>query len=396
MEKANQGLFFDYAVAANQAKGVIIMAISSKERVKTTIKHKLPDRAPVFSSFTPRLADKLRKELDITEEDLGVALGNDMIQVGIGFERSTNYSGESQYICPWGITWKNVKNSFGYYTEVVKNPLSGDESKLDTWDIPDPTKDPQYDVMKRMIDKYGKDYWIAGSARQTLFEAAWNLRGMDEFLTDLLTNEEYVNALLDKIIEYPRYALKEFIRMGADMIWVGDDVATQLAMMISPVTWRKFFKPRYAKLFKEFRKLNPDIVIAYHSCGNCHDVIDELIEIGMDVLHPLQPQAIDPVATKKEFGNRLALLGALDIQLLMPNGSPEDVREETLRLIKGCGEGGGYILGGAHHFQEDTPTENILALYKTIKEDGAYDKITFGSVVSTQEAFAKLRAKLQS
>jgi uroporphyrinogen decarboxylase len=370
------------------------MSMTSKQRIRTAIDHKQPDRVPTFSSFTPRLNRRLRKDLNISGGELGIALGNDMIQVGIGIERSNNYSEEPEYLCPWGITWRNVKNQFGVYTEIIKNPLAGDEAKLKDWNIPDPAKDEQYAVMKQILDTYGEDYWIAGSCRCSMFETAWYLRGIDQFMVDLLINEDYINELLDKITEYPRQALKEFIRLGADMVWMGDDVATQRGLMISPEIWRKYFKPRYAKLYKEFKELNPNIVIAYHSCGNCHDLIEDFIEIGLDVLHPVQPQAIDPIVTKKEFGDRLTLMGGLDIQLLMPNGSPEDVREETLRLIKGCGQGGGFILGGAHHFQEDTPTENILALYKAMRDEGAYDKIVFAPVPLTPETFERLKAKL--
>jgi uroporphyrinogen decarboxylase len=369
--------------------------MNSKERIRTAIAHKQPDRVPVFCSFTPRLAKRLRKDLNILDGELGLALGNDMIQVGIGIERSNNYSEEPNYVCPWGISWRRVQNQFGVYTEIVGNPLAGDEDNLNKWNIPNPMEDKQYDVMKRMIDDYGKDYWIAGSCRCSIFESAWKLRGMDQFMMDLILNEDYSNALLDKVAEYPRRTLKEFIRLGADMVWMGDDIATQRGLMLSPELWRKYFKPRYAKLFREFKEMNPDIKIAYHSCGNCHDLIADFIEIGLDVLHPIQPQAIDPVATKQEFGDRLTLLGALDIQLLMPIGSPEDVQEETLRLIKGCGQNGGFILGGAHHFQEDTSTQNILALYKTIREEGAYSNISFSPVPSTRETFAHLAAKLQ-
>ena len=371
------------------------MAISSKERIRLAIKHRQPDRIPAFSSFTPRLTNRLRKELDIRETDIGIHFGNDMVQVGIGMEKSNNYSEEAEYTCPWGIGWRNVKNQFGVYTEIIRNPLAGDEEKLNAWNIPDPTVNPQYRAMREMIDRYGDAYWIAGSSRCSLFESAWFLRGLDQFMIDLLMNEDYVNALLDKILEFPRYALKEFIRLGADMIWMGDDVATQLGMMISPEVWRKFFKPRYARLFKEFKAANPNIVIAYHSCGNCEAVVEDFVEIGLDVLHPVQPMAIDPIMVKKRFGDRLTLMGALDIQLLMPNGSPEDVREETLRLMRGCGKNGGFILGGAHHFQEDTPTANILALYETIKEEGACDKLDFGPVVSSRETFDRLKCQLQ-
>ena len=368
--------------------------MKSKERVRAAIAHIETERLPTFSSFTPRLAQKLRRELSIREEDVGIYFGNDMVQVGIGIEKSNNYSTDPEYVCPWGITWRNIKNNFGYYTTIIENPLAGDEAKLDTWSVPDPSEKKLYGEMERILDLYGDEYWIAGSCRCSLFETAWYLRGLDQFMLDMLLNEEYVNTLLDKIMEFPRAALLEYIRMGVDMVWMGDDVASQQGMMISPELWRKYLKPRYASLFRDFKDANPEIKIAYHSCGNCGAIVEEMIEIGLDVLHPVQPQAIDPIETKQRFGDRLTLMGGLDIQLLMPKGNPEDVEEEVLRLIRGCGKDGGFILGGAHHFQEDTPTGNIQALYRTIQEHALTLDSFRKPVESTREVFSRLKEKL--
>ena len=370
------------------------MDLSPKERFRSAVAHRQTDRIPAFSSFTPRLTQRLRRELDISEPDIGVYLGNDMIQVGIGIEKSNNYSTDPEYICPWGIKWRNVKNNFGYYTTIVENPLSGDDSSIERWSIPDPFEKDLYREMENTLDIYGADYWIAGSCRCSLFETAWYLRGLDQFLLDLLMNEGLVNSLLDKILEFPRAALLQYIEMGVDMVWLGDDVAAQQGMMISPELWRKFFKPRYAKLFAEFRRVNPDIIIAYHSCGNCEAILNDMIEIGLDVLHPVQPLAIDPLQTKQTYGDQLTLMGGFDIQLLMPKGSPQDIADEAVRLIKGCGRNGGFVLGGAHHFQEDTPTDNIRSLYRTIESCEISDALFDEPVMRTDEVFNQLKLKL--
>ncbi len=370
------------------------MAIDSKELVRAAVAHRQVDRVPTFSSFTPRLTDRLRRDLDIREPDIGIHLGNDMVQVGIGIEKSNNFSTEQEYVCPWGITWRNIKNNFGFYTTIVRNPLAGDEAKIEQWDIPDPLAPQQYLEMSRILDTYGDRYWIAGSCRCSIFETAWYLRGMDQFMVDMLTNEALVDLFLDKIMEFPRQALLKYISMGADMVWMGDDVASQQGMMISPELWRRFFKPRYAELFRQFKAARPDIVIAYHSCGDCSAIIPDMIEIGLDVLHPIQPQAIDPLETKRRFGSALTLMGGLDIQLLMPRGKPADIEAEVLRLVRGCAAGGGFILGGAHHFQEDTPTENILSLYSVLSSFSINEKGLDEPILSTTEAFDRLKKKL--
>jgi uroporphyrinogen decarboxylase len=137
----------------------------------------------------------------------------------------------------------------------------------------------------------------------------------------------------------------------------------QTGMMMSVDMWRKYFKERYAVLFSRCKHANPGIKIAYHSCGNCGEILDDMIEIGLDVLNPLQPMAISPFDVKKRYGSRLALFGGVCVQQLMPYGSADEIRSMVQRLIHECGRGGGYILAPAHHIQADTPLENIRVFY---------------------------------
>lgn len=346
--------------------------MNSKERVRKAINHEEADRVPRFASYTPEAAMNLRHRSASSELDIGTVLGNDIVKDCVGLEMSYHMNEDPTYVCPFGITWKNVHNSTGHYTEIIGSPLAGDESKLDRYEIPDPTNPALFKPMERILERYGRDYWIAGSCQCSIFEAAWYLRGLDTFMMDMVLNPDYVNALMDKVMEFPRQALKQYIRMGVDMVWMGDDVATQTSMMISPDMWREYLKPRYALLFREFKELNPDIKIAYHSCGNCEAILPEMIEIGLDVLNPIQPMAIDPLMVKQKYGKALTLFGAMDVQHVMPLGSPADVRSEVKRLIDGCAKGGGFILAGAHHLQSDTGLENIDAFYSAAEEFGRY------------------------
>ena len=237
-----------------------------------------------------------------------------------------------------------------------------------TYRIPDPQEESQYDNVREAVARYGKSHFIIGSCQCSIFESAWYLRGMEDFLCDMMADEDYANALLDKVMQFPLQASLKMIDLGVDMVWVGDDIATQQAMMISPDTWRKYLKPRFAQLFEAYRKKRKNIVIAYHSCGNCEAIIDEMIEIGLDVLNPIQPMAMEPSMIKRKYGKRLTLFGGLDVQRILPFGTPDEVRAEVRRLKKECGEGGGYILSPAHHIQSDTSIANIQAFYETAKE----------------------------
>lgn len=345
--------------------------MNSRTRVAMAIAHEEPDRVPVCATYTPEIEARLKAKYG-DDGDVGVILGNDMVKIASGLENSFYYKDDPEYVCPYGITWRNIRNDTGHYTEIVKHPLA-DESKIDSYQMP--KVEDAVDVIeatKNAVAKYGAEKFIVGSCQCSVFEAAWYLRGLDTFMMDLAMEEDFVEPLLDKVMQYPLEMGLKFIELGVDMVWLGDDIATQRGMMISPAMWRKYLKPRYAKMFSEFKKANPNIKLCYHCCGNPWDVVPELIEIGLDVLNPIQPKAIDPLEFKKRFGKNITMYGTLDVQGVLPYGTPEDVRQEVKRLIDGCAEGGGFILSPAHHVQSDTSVENIEAFYAAAREFGEY------------------------
>ena len=341
--------------------------MNSRQRIEMALNFEQPDRTPFFASFVPEIDQLLRSELNISEMDTGVALGNDMVKCCAGLEMSFYGKPEPEYTDAWGIKWRYIKNDTGVYTEIAEHPLAGDLAKLDSFEIPDPLEDSQYDDFRKKKELYGNEKWMIGSSQISIYEACWYLRGLDTFMMDMALEPEYAERLMDKVMQFPLNAAKKYIELGADMVWFGDDIAMQTGMMMSVDMWRKFFKSRLALLFAECKKLNPNVKIAYHSCGQCTDILDDMIEIGLDVLNPIQPMAIDPFKTKKRYGKRLALFGGLCVQKVMPFGSAEDVRNAVEKLTSEMGAGGGYILAPAHHIQADTSLENIKAFYEAAK-----------------------------
>ncbi len=338
--------------------------MNSKERVEVSLNFEQPDRIPVFASYVPEIEQALRKADGITEYDLGVALGNDMVKSCVGLEMSFYGQPEPEYTDAWGIRWKYVKNEFAVFTEIVEHPLGGDYGKLETFEIPDPLEESQYDDFRKKKELYGESKWLIGSCQISIFEGCWYLRGLAEFLMDMVVEPDYAHALMDKVMQFPLQATKKYIELGADMVWFGDDVSMQTGMMMSLDMWRTYFKERYATLFAECKKVNPDIKIVYHSCGNCRQILDDMIEIGLDVLNPLQPMAIDPFEIKKRYGKKLSLFGGVCVQQLMPYGSAQEIQSTVRRLVTECGRGGGYIVAPAHHIQADTSLENIRTFYE--------------------------------
>ncbi len=348
--------------------------MTSKERVKTAFSRHCPDRVPVFAAFVPEVAQRLKDHFfmdDLT--DIEVKLGNDMLMTSAGI--STSYYGQGEeYVCPWGCKWKYFENEDGSYTEIVGYPLANDEdgSKLAAYQIPDPEAPEVYMPVRNLVQKYGDTHFICTSLACSIFEAGWYLHGLEQTVMDMAVNPEYANALFDKVMEFPLRAGLRVMEEGIDMIWLGDDVGMQHSMMMSTDMWKAYFKPRMARLIAAFKEKNPDILVAYHSCGFVEPIIEDLIEIGLDVLNPIQPLAMDPAVIKEKYGDRLSFWGAICVQQTLPRGSVQDIRDEVLLRMKTIGRGGGYLMGPAHTVQADTSLENIFAFYDAAQELGRY------------------------
>jgi uroporphyrinogen decarboxylase len=338
--------------------------MNAKERVQRTLEFKPCDRAPVFVSFVPEVVKKIREKKNIQEPDVGAGLGNDMVKAGVGLESSDYFSDEPEYTCPWGIGWQNDPNALGRQMVIKTHPLAGDPSRLETYEIPDPADPIHYHAFQVIQERYSRYKWIIGSCQIAIFEAASYLRGPKQLLTDLHTQRDYVEALFDKVMVFPLVAGKKLIHLGADMVWVGDDLSAQHGMLLSLELWRALLKPRYEVLFDAYKKANPGIKIAFHSPGNCEAILDDLVEMGLDVLHPIEPRAMDPKKIKKRYGKEVALFGGLDVQWVLPKGSPEEVKNEVLRLIRDVGPGGGYILAPVRSLSAEVPLQNIQAFYE--------------------------------
>jgi len=359
-----------------------------RDRVITAINHKKPDRCPMQISFTPEFAERLREDLHFNGKivhnphgggntyELERAIDEDMILTSVGWANSyyadsTYQTHGGTYTDEWGIKWKlseyETKFGKGYYTEIIDHPLSDDKA-IEIYKPPDPDRPWLYEETKRVVKEFKDEYYIVGVAVTTIFETAWALRGLEKILMDFVLNPDYAEKLLDIPFNYHLTAAKRLAEIGVDMIWIGDDMGSQNSMLISPDTWRKFFKPRMAEFISTIKDINPDIKIAYHSDGRIYPIINELIEIGLDVLNPIQPGSMDPAKLKEEYGDKLCFWGTIDEQYTLPFSTPYEVKDEVLERLKTIGKNGGLIIGPTHNVQLDTPLENFWAMVNTIKD----------------------------
>ncbi len=347
--------------------------MNPKERVKICLEHMEPDRVPLQIHYTPEFEDLLIKKFNCRGYELEIAVGNDILCIPFGMVTGY-YRKEEQYTTEWGITWKkchyNSPGGKGCYTEIIDFPLS-DESKIDDFKAPEKGK-IDFNKAREIIDRYGKDYYICGDLQCSLFEGYKYLRGLSKALEDLLTSPDYVSKILDHLIEYHLFIGIRLIEMGVDMIWLGDDLGGQKTMLMSPESFRKVIKPKMAKMIEALKKSKNDLKIAFHTDGYVIPVIDDLIEVGVDVLNPIQPESMDPEEIKKRWGKSLSLWGSISVQNSLPFGTREDVESETLKRLNTICSGGGVILGPTHNVQIDTPLENFLTFLETVKKYGVY------------------------
>jgi len=358
--------------------------MDSRQRVIKTINHEEPDRPPIFTTLTPQMAEKLsltfglpyEKPIDallstrISHMELLTKLGNDLVGIAAvypnGYE--TKKRADGHLVNEWGMVFKET----GLYSEFIEYPLEKARSKQDImkYSFPDPMAEGRFNVARTTIKNYKGEFVIIGDLETSIFETAWYLVGLEKFLMDLMMGPDYMTPLLDIIMLINTRIGEELINIGAEIIWCGDDFGMQHGMIMDPETWRKWFRPRIKYMFEAFRKVNPDVKIAWHSCGSILPIIPDFIELGLDILNPIQPLAkgMTPEFLKAEYGNDLVFFGGIDVQELLPYKTPQEIRSEITRRCEILGKGGGYIAAPAHNIQPDTPVDNVLAMYEAIME----------------------------
>jgi len=358
--------------------------MNSKERVKMAVSHSVPDRTPKDYWAVPETTERLINFFAVNnKEELLDKLGIDCRYIkpdytGEVFSEEKDESlqqklPDGNYKDIWGIIRKRVEWGRGSYLEVISSPFSEIETVKDienySW------SDPEVFDYKGMKEKCSKKYRDKAviftgdrlTTRASVFKLALYLRGFENFFIDLATNEKLVCAIVEKLLKFHLiYAQKTFESAGdiIDIFMLGDDFGTETGPLISPGYFRKFFKNPLKQLIELGHKY--DVKVMLHSCGGIKEFIPDFIEIGLDILNPVQPGAagMAPDELKKEFGKDLCFHGAIDVQKVLPFGSPDEVREEVKEKIAILGKKGGFILAPSHNLQPDVSPENIAAMYE--------------------------------
>lgn len=350
--------------------------MNSKERIIAAINHRKVDRVPVDFWWSHEIRDRMISHLKLKDQDeLQEFIGSDIrciYPAYIGPERRKYEDGSYEDF--WGVIRKPYKHGSGEYDEVIFCPLAEAKNPEDVDNIEWPNPDWfDYEGLIEQCERY-KHYGIMvgrmGIESQTIFIQAWFMRGLDRLLLDLAVNPELVKAMLDKImkfrVEHVRRML-EVVRGKVEMLQIADDYGTQNGLMMSPPMWRDFFAPHLKTLADMAH--SEGIRVFLHCCGSSREIIPDLIELGIDILNPIQPQAkgMNPRDLKAHFGSRLCFHGGVDTQKTLPYGTVNEVKAEVIDRLTLFGREGGYILAPVHTVEPDVPLENVLALYETVK-----------------------------
>lgn len=340
--------------------------MNSKERVKRALRRAPVDRVPVFMWFHPSTARRLAASLEIPPALLADALGDDIRQTWVNNNHAMEgivheHEGES-HTDLWGITWRRE----GEFNQIVYSPLAAaDREARLAYEFPLRHLESLLGLMAPVL-RHADRHFIGCDVSPCVFEMYARIRGLEAAALDLALDPDLASVMLERCGDFSvRLSEEACRRFPLDWLWTGDDVAGQRALIMSPELWRELIKPQMQRIAAVGKAAG--LPVAYHCCGALAPIIPDLIEIGIDVLNPVQCNCpgMDPVELKKEFGDRLAFMGGVDTQQLLPNGTAREVYEATVELVSGmtC-DGGGYILAASHAVPPETPDENIFAMYE--------------------------------
>lgn len=350
-------------------------AAPSKEWVRQALRGKGDGRCPVRLK---RLSFDVILKYGDALADLFCAYPDDVIAV-IPYDITIGYQSpdktphvnpvealmrDMEWVDEWGTRWGHAFGGVG--ATPVDHPIK-DWSLLDDYlqhKLPDPNAVGRLDGAAHALTMHKSAQYCYGVIHLALFERLHALRGMKNAFTDFYTNDSEVRKLLDALQAYLLEIVRRWGQLGADAVFLTDDWGSQTGLMISPDLWRAIFKPRYAEVFDEAHRLGMDVF--FHSCGNVLAIVGDLIDVGLDVLDPVQPGAMDLEQVARQYGGKVAFSGAVDVQELLVSGSPQRVKDEVRKVVDILGRpyGGRLVLGPANVMTPDMPFENLVALFE--------------------------------
>jgi len=336
--------------------------MTPRERVVASIRRGPTDALPWQFDMTSAIRAKLRHYYQT--EDLLTATGDHLVWTGLGTPRGyvPPAAAPGLYRTEFGAVWRREARDtqIGDWGDLIDYPLK--EPSLAGYAFPDGSAPGRADHVPLARQRYPDHFLVVSGP--SLFEAAWALCGFENYLAYVMAEPAFVGELTGRLAEFHCAQIAQLAGTNVDAVRLGDDWGFQDRLMVRHETWRRLFRESYRRVFEAVHRVCPFVML--HSCGNITDILPDLIDVGLDVVHPLQPEAMDVERCRREFGRDITFWGGLGCQSTLPLGTPADVRAEVrhrLRLFAG----GGYILAPAGAVPTDTPVENVVAIIEEAK-----------------------------
>jgi uroporphyrinogen decarboxylase len=371
--------------------------MTSRERILAALSHRQPDRVPLDLGGTrnstmvqegyerlkahfgvsapPVMVERMMRVVEIDEGVLG-PLGIDTRAVfpGGATRGLAADLGPHRYRDMWGV--ERIQPEGSFYYDLAASPLAGEVSVDDIlkhpWPDPD---DPGFTAGLKERARWIREHTDAASVLAlpaAFVHISQYLRGFEDWFCDFVAEPKRLGVLFDAILDVTMAIAKcqlEAVGREVDVVLTSDDLGSQTAFLVSREHYLAHIKPRQQRFFRQIKDLTPAKVV-FHSCGAVASIIDDLIEMGVDGLNPVQPQAagMNPAELKRKYRGRMAFWGGTDSQGIVPLGSVADVKRMVEELIETMGEGGGYVFANCHNIQPDVPAENVLAMFEHARE----------------------------
>ena len=363
--------------------------MNRRDRFFNSMAHQKMDTPPYYINMSAglrsRFAEKYgeadyRDVYDIPIRE--VFIGPTNLDISVRFRDWTEGSPVGCELTEWGIAVQQ-----GAKTTKTLGPLAGRLTPENIASLPFPDLNAGYrweGVADRVSELKRRDYIVmtgiyggnnsgigvgATPAYVDIFEPSWNLCGLDEMLIAMYEEPETAELLLERMTVFREETAAKWAAAGVDIIVYGDDVGAQNSLMMSGEMWRALLKPRLKRVIRAAKDVNPDVVIFYHSDGNIMEIIPDLIEVGVEVLNPIQPECMDPKEVAAKYGEMVCFWGTIGTQTTFPYGSPDDMRENCRDMLGTVGKNGGLILAPTHILESDVPFENVEAFVECVKAE---------------------------
>ena len=280
-----------------------------------------------------------------------------------GLKPGTNITG-------WGVAHEPGSSDASKHFTRMRHPLEGDITmdELAAYPFPKLVGGNEEQQREQAAQIKGRGLAAYGHMSCTVWETAWYMRGMEDLLVDMAEGDEKAAFILDAVTDHSEKQAAAFARAGVDLIALGDDIGMQRAPMMGLGMYREYLKPRLARVIRAAREVKPDVLIQYHSCGYAAPFIEDLIEVGVDILNPVQPECMVFAEIHAKYSDRLSFNGTLGTQTTMPFGTPEDVRRVVRENLDIAGACGGLFVCPTHVVEPEVPWENIIAYFAACEE----------------------------